>query len=394
VRIAEFIVTPVAATDPPLRNSWGVHQPYCLRTIVQLRTDDGLEGVGETTGGAEMLAALNATQANVLGVDPWELALLRGSISEVRAFSAIEQACLDLIGKSTGRPVSDLLGGRCREHVEFSAYLFFKFDSPGGDEWGEVLTPEALVAEAQTFVSRYGFRALKLKGGVLPPDDEIRTLRLLRAALPDSPLRIDPNAIWSVDTSIRLGREIGHLLEYFEDPTLGRDGMAAVQRALSAVPLATNMCVTRWDEVRPGYDCGCVRVVLLDHHADWGGMAECVKLAKTCHALGWKTSMHSNNHLGVSMAAMVHLAAAIPNLDFACDTHYPWQQDDVIAGDRFAFRDGCLPVPTTPGLGVTIDSDKLGALHENALRFACDARDDTAEMRKYDPTWEAKRPRW
>lgn len=395
MRITEMIVTPVAAKDPPLRNSTGVHQPYCLRTIVQLRTGDGLEGVGETAGGNVMLDALAAARESVLGEDPWQLERLWRNIGDVRAFSPVEQACLDLIGKVTNRPVVDVLGGRCRDQVEFSAYLFYKYDAKdGGDTWGEVMTPEALVEEAKTFVRNWGFRALKLKGGVLPPHEEIRTLQLLHEALPDCRLRIDPNAIWSVDTSIRVGEEIGHLLEYYEDPTPGQGGMSQVQCELPDLPLATNMCVTRWEHVKPGYDCNCIRVLLVDHHAGWGGMIKCKQLAQVCHALGWKTSMHSNNHLGVSMAAMVHLGAAIPNMDFACDSHYPWQTEDVIRGDRFQFKDACLDVPTTPGLGVEIDPDKLAALHENYLKVQYDKRDDVTEMRKYDLTWEPQRPRW
>ena len=104
--------------------------------------------------------------------------------------------------------------------------------------------------------------------------------------------------------------------------------------------------------------------------------------------------MHSNSHLGISLASMTHLAAACPHLTYACDTHYPWQQDEVITGGKMAFVDGAVPVPTEPGLGVTIDPDALARLHAQYL--ACDSldRDDVAEMRKHDPSWEGKLPRF
>ena len=73
------------------------------------------------------------------------------------------------------------------------------------------------------------------------------------------------------------------------------------------------------------------QIILGDHHF-WGGLRASVELARICRTFGRGMSMHSNSHLGISLAAMAHLAAAVPNLTYACDTHYPWQCEDVIAG--------------------------------------------------------------
>ncbi|GAA3806470.1 hypothetical protein GCM10022206_51300 [Streptomyces chiangmaiensis] len=100
--------------------------------------------------------------------------------------------------------------------------------------------------------------------------------------------------------------------------------------------------------------------------------------------------MHSNTHLGISLAAMTHVAATVPDLHHACDTHYPWQSEDVIT-ERLAFRDGAFAVSDAPGLGVTLDRDRLAALHERWL--ADDGtlrdRDDDAAMRVAHPEWHA-----
>ena len=80
-----------------------------------------------------------------------------------------------------------------------------------------------------------------------------------------------------------------------------------------------------------------------------------VRMARTCHALGRGVGQHSNSHLGITMAAMTHLAAAVPNLIYASDTHYPWNPDDIIKGPMFEIKDGYLDVPTGPGLGVELD---------------------------------------
>ena len=67
MRIREMRVVPVAFADPPLRSAFGLHAPYALRTIVQLITDEGITGLGETYGGAVPLRDLEAARARVIG---------------------------------------------------------------------------------------------------------------------------------------------------------------------------------------------------------------------------------------------------------------------------------------------------------------------------------------
>jgi glucarate dehydratase len=107
--------------------------------------------------------------------------------------------------------------------------------------------------------------------------------------------------------------------------------------------------------------------------------------------------MHSNSHLGISLMAMAHAAAATPHLSYACDTHYPWQaeRDEVVAGGRIRFENGCVRIADRPGLGVEIDYDRLARGRERYATCAYRNRDDAAEMRKYvDPNWQRILPRW
>jgi glucarate dehydratase len=94
--------------------------------------------------------------------------------------------------------------------------------------------------------------------------------------------------------------------------------------------------------------------------------------------------------------AMSHLAASVPNLTYACDTHYPWQEadDEVILGGKVPFRNGCVRVSRAPGLGVELDRDRLAALHERFLSIDIRTRDDVAQMRKYNPDWVNRKPRF
>jgi glucarate dehydratase len=91
---------------------------------------------------------------------------------------------------------------------------------------------------------------------------------------------------------------------------------------------------------------------------------------------------------------MTHVAAAVPNLSYACDTHYPWQDEDILVGGRITFHEGALRVPTTPGLGVQIDRNALAKLHDQYLACGIRNRNDRAQMQKYDPSFTGVCPRF
>ncbi|MFF0865350.1 glucarate dehydratase family protein [Nonomuraea sp. NPDC003560] len=416
--IRQIHVTPVAFRDPPLLNAAGVHEPWALRTIVEIVTDEGISGLGETYGDLGHLTKVRECAQVLLGLDVHATnemyARIAATVGDVvtdlhgltgvatkeksvdRVFSPFEVACLDIRGKAAGVPVVDLLGGRVRDAVPYSAYLFYKWAGhPGADpdRFGPALDEAALVAQASLLIKEHGFSSIKLKGGVLPPDQEIAGIRALHEAFPGVPLRLDPNAAWTVETSIRVGRELDGALQYLEDPTPGIAGMAEVARAVP-MPLATNMCVVTPAHLPPAVAAGAIGVLLLDHHY-WGGLVRSAHIATLCGTFGLDLSMHSNSHLGISLAAMTHLAAATPNLTFACDTHTPWQDgQDVVLPGSLRFVDGAVPVPTDPGLGVELDRDALAVMHEQYETCGLRARDDTTYMRRIEPSFSAKVPRW
>jgi glucarate dehydratase len=394
VKVVDVRITPVAVKDPPLLNSRGVHEPFALRAVLQVSTDDGLVGLSEAYGDDPTLALLREAVPAMVGLSPWDLHALHRRVGAL-AGAAFEVAFFDLQGKATGLRVCDLLGGAVRDAVPYSAYLFYKWAGHPGqppDRFGEALDPDGIVAQAKDLVARHGFGSLKLKGGVFPPDEEIAAIRALRAAFPEHPLRLDPNANWTVPTSHRVARSLEGLLEYLEDPTGGIPGMAEVA-ARTSLPLATNMCVVAFEDIPPAVAAGAVQVVLADHHF-WGGLRASQRLAGICETFGLGLSMHSNTHLGISLAAMTHLAAATPNLTYACDTHSVWQDEEVVAPGAVEIRDGAVTVPSGPGLGVTLDEASLAALHEQYLACGIRRRDDVAAMRAVDPQWTGTRPRF
>jgi glucarate dehydratase len=434
MRITELRLHPIAVADGPLRSSYGLHAPYALRTIVEIKTTDGITGFSETYGGDGQIAGLEAIRNRVVGMDPFQLTRLRLDLSKefdrdgkrnqtwlvpgenpldlnTRTFAAIEVACLDAIGKAWKRPLCDLVGGRARDAAPFSAYLFYKHAGGGGiggdareDEYGEILDPAAVVRSCKQMIAQYGFKEIKLKGGVLPPDDEIAAIKALREEFgPKYPLRIDPNCAWSVDTSVMVGRVLKEELSdggYLEDPCAGMDGMAEVRRRLLAegndTPLASNVATTCFAHVPEAKRTDGVQIVLSDPHY-WGGIRNQQKLSDLCEVLGLGMSMHSNNHLGVSLMTMAHAAAVCPALTYACDTHYPWQteRDEVVLGGRIKFVEGAVVIPDKPGLGIELDYDQIARGRERYNKLPYRKRDDEAEMRKHvDANWKRILPRW
>ena len=425
--IKEMHITPIAIKDPPLLNAAGLHAPYALRTIIELVTHDGISGISEIPGSKVVNDSLETVVDTVTGTDPFHLnkimELLKNRISAesdqrgiqpwdkrrlVHIFSAIEVACLDITGKVCERPVVDLLGGKHRDRVPFAAYLFYKREGAGGtlgfskdpdaEGWAaarqeQALEPDEIVRQAEVMCREYGFQSIKLKGGVYHPENEVEAVLALRKAFgPEIPLRLDPNALWNPDTAVGYGKKLEGVLEYLEDPVRGQENMARVRKALKT-PLATNMCTTSFEDIPGSIRLGSEDIILCDHHF-WGGLRSCMQLARLANTFGRGLSMHSNSHLGISLAAMVHLGAAIPQLDYALDTHYPWQSEEVIAEGPFTFEDGSVAVPDGPGLGVTLDRKALGVLHEQYHECCLTERDDEIEMQKIQPGWTFLPVRW
>jgi len=372
LRIKGLRVTPVALPDPPLLAASGCHGPYFLRNIVELETDSGIVGLGETHGGRSTTDALETARSVVVGRDAIAYRSYGKELERLGAscYAGIELACLDACGRAENRRVCELLGGPVRDPVEFAAYLFYRYasdhptilsdphlvDGRGKgdqalDDWGEVRSPEAMAALAVKFRDRFGFRVVKLKGGVLAPDIELATMRTMALSLgKESRLRIDPNARWKVETATRIGKEMkGLTLEYYEDPVSGQADMAEVRKE-TGLPMSTNMCVTKFSHIPDALRLKPIDVLLCDHHY-FGGFAGCQALGPIADAAGWTLSQHSNSHSGITMAAMIHLAASIPQLTMASDTHYPWlpERFDLIEGPKLVIRDGRMDVPPGPG---------------------------------------------
>lgn len=373
IRITAIRPTTVAVPlEAPLRHANGAHWGRFVRTIVEVDTDAGITGLGEMGGGGESAeAAFRALQSYLVGHDVTRLEALRFAIANPTAslynnrtqmLAAVEFACLDIVGKALDVPLHVLLGGKLRDRVKFASYLFFRFPT---DDAGthEVRTADQLVAHARALKATHGFTSHKLKGGVFPPRHELACYRALAEAFPDDTVRFDPNAAFSIEDAIRFGRAIADLPnDYYEDPTWGLNGMRQV-RAAVPIRLATNTVVVNFEQLAANLRDPAADVVLLDT-TFWGGVRACMKAAGVCETMQLGIAVHSSGELGIQLATMLHLGAVLPNLTFSADAHYHHLRDDVIKDGKLHYSAGSIAVPDGPGLGVTLDPERVARYAE------------------------------
>lgn len=403
MKVVGFKATPVLVPmTAPLRWSMGV-ETGTVRTILELFTDDGPIGIGETYGGREIAARFDDVKHFFLGARPIEVHQIAAKFDVFRTTSeqsyltiqlryvaaAIEMALWDLLGKEQGLRLSELIGGATQETVPFVAYLFYRYRNAERNIGGED-SPAGIVEQYTEMKERHGFRGLKLKTGVLPPPLERETVRALRRTFGDQIefLRVDPNQAWSTATAIReLGLLKEYNLEYCEDPTYTMEGCSQVRRAVG-IPLATNMAVVSMDQVAPMVRLNAFDVVLVDPYF-WGGIIAVKKLAAVADAFGFSLAVHSDRELGIGHTASLHLWATTPVISHAYDSHYPLQEDDIIT-EPLRWSDGACPLPASPGIGVAIDPDKLQKYHR--LYESQGGRLEFFDP--YRPNWAPRVPLW
>ena len=363
MKIIDMKVRTVAIPmNSQLRHNTGVHPGYLMRTILELITDEGIVGLGEV-GGGDQRGALLKLKPRIVGMDPFDLEAIKLKVlrsiyylSNSRLYGAIEIACLDIMGKACNIPMNKLIGGSLRNEIPMIGYLFWRYDRPGGghDKYAEDMA-DLCVELKETL----GVTAMKLKAGVMDPMEEVRVLELCRERLGSNfGLRIDPNGVWSVATAVKAGRRLEDLeIQYFEDPSWGLEGMRRVKEQVR-IPLATNMYPNKFDDLGPAIHMNSIDIVLTDLHY-WEGPRGVKDLSAICQTFNLGIAMHSGAEFGVELAAMLHTASTLPTMTMEGDAHYHYLEDDIIVGGKMEYVNGAIKVPDGPGLGVTLDEDKM-----------------------------------
>lgn len=428
--ITKMEVYPVAGKDCMELNLSGAHSPYFTRSVVVLYADNGEMGVGEVPGGTKITNALKECIPLVEGsrVAEYKNTLLKikayldskGEVdvrgnqtfdlrTGVHVVTAIEAPLLDLLGKYLEVPVCQLLGdGQQRDRVRMLGYLFFVGDrkktdlaydeEPEADcEWyrirhEEALSADKIVAFARAAHEKYGFQDFKLKGGVLPGNQEMDVIRALKKEFPDARIDLDPNGGWLLEEAVEYVKGMQGILTYCEDPCgaegvySGREIMSEFRRR-TGFPTATNMIATDWREVGHSLESQAVDIILADPH--FWTMNGSVRVAQMCHDFGYTWGSHSNNHFDISLAMFTQVGAAVPGRYNALDTHWIWQEGvERLTKEPLVIADGCVEVPKKPGLGIEADMDQIRKAHQLYLDHCLGGRDDSIAMQYLIPGWK------
>jgi D-galactarolactone cycloisomerase len=338
----------------------------CIHTLIVVYTDQGITGWGSSfTNDLLVEGALRILEPLLIGENALEPERVTEKLhantfwmgrggSVTHAISGINIALWDILGKATGQPVSRLLGGRYRERVLPYASLLMQ-------------EPQPLAAHLHA-VQAQGFRAFKIGWGPFGRRSNLLDEQIVRAAREavsdDALLMVDAgasDAFWQQGYKWAL-RAADMLADYgvkwFEEP-LPPDNLAdyVLLRSNARLPIAGGEVLTRRQSFVPWIQKGAFDIVQPDV-TKVGGISEERRIAWMAHDYGVQFVPHGWN-TALGLASDLHLASACPGSDLVeYLTGSPFI-DDIVEVPWKLDSDGMLPVPYGPGLGISINLDKV-----------------------------------
>ncbi|HKA07493.1 MAG TPA: enolase C-terminal domain-like protein [Gemmataceae bacterium] len=331
--------------------------------IVRVYTDQGLIGLGEAT-----ISALwsGETQAGTVGIirDYFEPALIGKDPRDITAArramdfrvklnpftkAAVEMALWDIAGKAAGLPVYQLLGGKVRDNVRIKLVLW-AYDIP------------TVRVMAEQFIG-WGVTCLKVKVGLDPESDIARVRAVLELAGPGMALTIDANTGWTISQARQCLRRLADTkLLLAEQPIPAGDpaALAELRRDVPVSIMADESVFTLQDAwLLTTHRAADILSVYPGKH---GGIAATAEVAAVAKAAGLRCAIGSNLELGIGTAAMLHVAAAMPEIDSDCypaDTIGPFYHEGDLITKPLDLGPPHAKVPEGPGLGVEVDEGQL-----------------------------------
>ena len=351
---------PVALPLNKAMSMAGVTVDRALNILVRIEGADGTVGWGEAASAPTMtgdtLEGLAAAVRDhlaplLLGKDAWMRPALcrtlrRALFGNTGAHSAIEMALLDLLGRSSGLPAVDLIGGAVRSAV---APMWLLGNA----------TPEQDVAEAHAKRAQ-GFDFFKLKIGTKPVETEIAsTLALRRALGPAAPLCADANCGLTFVGARRYLEGVRDAGLIFVEQPLGYDDLGALARLarIAPMPLGADEGIHSLADIEAHARCGAGGVSL--KLIKLGGMSAAMEAARLCDRLGLAVNVAAKiAELSIGSAAAIHLACAVPAADWGVSLTHFYLAGDIVRNAP-AIGDGMVTLPTGPGLGIEVDEAQV-----------------------------------
>jgi glucarate dehydratase len=336
-------------------------------TIVEVDTDEGISGVGEVADG-DRAGVIEELGERLVGLDPYALnacevrcasglsySLWANRLALTRAFGGIEMALWDIKGKAEGRALHDLLGGAIRAEIPFTEYFAprHRRNGHGGES-----TPAELAAYCAKMIDEYDAPTFEGKVGGADLDTDVEVVRQVRAAIGESRmLRLDANCAWTLTTAREAIRRLTEFaVRNIEDPVLTLDEMAKLRQHTS-ISFSTHQ-----PDLAQAVKLGAPDFIVLNL-VELGGIRRTVQFIEACELLGVGFWFHSGE-TSVGSAGYLQVAAALEPVREPSQALFHWVSDDVTEQGPFCPHGGVIPVPTAPGLGVTLDRKGLQRCHQ------------------------------
>jgi glucarate dehydratase len=369
MRIRDLRATPVNIPfTAPYVFSYG-SVASLTKTVVEVETEDGVVGLGECADG-DRSADIARLRDRLVGLDIREIGTAErrcvpgnrytpwGNILAARrAFGGVEMAMWDARGKTESVPLYVLLGGAVRSEVALTEYFAFRL--PGPKEKGEA-TALDVARYCARMVEEHGSDVFEGKVATVALDDEVTMVKEIRAAIGDRRLQLDANGGWTVPTAREAMRRLdAYVVHYYEDPVETYEEMAQLRPHTRAsfsthiIDLEKAVRLRAPDTI----------VTNLNEH---GGIRRTVEFIRACEMLDIGFRFHSGE-TSIASAAYLHVSAAMEHVREPSQTLFRWYGDDVVAEGTFVPKRGRVAVPTTAGLGVTLDRKALRRCHERFL---------------------------
>ncbi|MHB1101909.1 MAG: mandelate racemase/muconate lactonizing enzyme family protein [Devosia sp.] len=364
---------------------------------VQVHTDEGLVGLGETFFGARAVEAyIHETAAPLLlGKDPLEIDRISRSLSgylgfaststEMRGNSAIDVALWDLFGKVANQPITQLLGGFSRREIRtYNTCAGTKYMQDGGQTVSNygLAAGRTQYADLDAFLHRAddlaeellaeGITAMKIWPFDVAAEkangQHISAADLKSALVPFEKIRkrvgdkidvmVEFHSMWQLLPAIQIARALEPFNTFWHEDPIKMDSLGDLKRYAEAsrTPLcASETLATRW-AFRDLLQTGAAGVVMLD--LSWcGGLSEGRKIAAMAEA--WHLPVAPHDCTGpVVLAASTHLSLNAPNAlvqESVRAFYRTWYRDLVTALPEV--KNGMITVPPGPGLGMELSPD-------------------------------------
>lgn len=389
MKIKAIRATPVLIPlEAPYLWSYGALDGF-TKTIVEVETSDGVIGIAEAPSHGSAVIIQRMAEA-LVGHDPLDMAGLERRVlpsmpanhsvtdyATRAAWGGIEIALWDLRGKLWGQPVANLLGGIQRSEIPFTDY--FSYRLPQNGKGGEA-SVQAVVDYCLSLREAHG--TTWFEGKVSDPDlnANIRLMQALRAALgEDAMLRIDSNQAFSLPSCLHLAPAFEELnIRNWEDPTPDWTAMKRL-RTRTTIPFSGHNT-----DIGKAMAYGVPDAIVSDV-AGFGGFSAMLRFVSGCQAAGIDFWCYSGGS-GLETAAYLHACAAHPHIREPNQSLLRQQPHDVIVEGPFSPKHNHIALPTGPGLGVTLDGDRVAycarLLVENGVPNKYHDPDAPGQMRR------------